>query len=244
LGKERNRRAAELARQVMRLLNHVEGITEETFTNEILAPHLLGSGYDSVSARLVGNARLRSHRGGSRAWTDVKQDIVRHLKSDQGAVATTMVDYYALPATGSKAWPGRAAANTKQFAEKAKTVEAALLSDIVSEIGGNFDPQRFLPFVVMHEFEGLLFSDCDALARAIGQKELAANFREIRDEFETPEEINDSIHTAPSSRIRLLVPNYDKPLLGNVAALEIGLEKIREECPHFDEWLNTLEDLP
>jgi hypothetical protein len=169
----------------MRLLNHVEGITEETFTNEILAPHLVGSGYESVSARLIGNARLRSHRGGTRGWSDVKRDIVRHLKSDQGAVATTMVDYYALPASGPKEWPGRASANKKNFAHKAQTVQTALLNDVVADMGTGFDPQRFVPYVVMHEFEGLLFSDCDALARGVGKKDLADAFREIRDEFDT-----------------------------------------------------------
>jgi hypothetical protein len=228
----------------MRLLNHVEGITEETFTNEILAPHLVSSGYESVGARLIGNARLRSHRGGSRAWSDVKQDIVRHLRSDHGAVATTMVDYYALPASGQKEWPGRADANQKAFVKKAQTVQSALLNDVVSEMGGNFDPKRFVPYVVMHEFEGLLFSDCDAFARGIGKRSLSHDFHEIRDEFATPEEINDSPHTAPSKRIKSLLPNYDKPLFANVAALEIGLTKIREQCPYFDQWMTKLEGLP
>ena len=227
----------------MRLLNHVEGITEETFTNEILAPHLIGAGYEFVSARLIGNARLRSHRGGTRAWVDVKKDIVRHLQSDQDAVATTMVDYYALPASGPKEWPGRADANKKQFAQKARTVQTELLKDVVADMGRNFDPKRFVPFVVMYEFEGLLFSDCDAFARAMGQKNLITDLQEIRDEFDTPEEINDSPVTAPSKRVKLLLPNYDKSLFGNVAALEVGLGKIREECPHFEQWLAKLERL-
>ena len=47
-----------------RLLVHVEGQTEETFVNELLAPHLLARGYSPVSARLMGNARLRERRGG------------------------------------------------------------------------------------------------------------------------------------------------------------------------------------
>jgi hypothetical protein len=226
----------------MRLLNHVEGITEETFTDEILKPHLITSGYESVASRLIGNARLRSRRGGRRSWPDVKQDILRHLRSDRGAIATTMVDYYAMPATGPKAWPGRAASNGKPFEQKAKTVEAALLRDIKAEMGENFE--RFLPFVVMHEFEGLLFSDCDAFARAIGKKRLAADLHDIRADFETPEHINDSEHTAPSKRLERLLPGYDKSLFGNVAALEIGLTKIREQCPHFDQWLTALEDLP
>jgi len=226
----------------MRLLNHVEGITEETFTNEVLAPHLLGAGYESVSARLVGNARLRSQRGGTRSWSEVKSDIVRHLRSDQGAIATTMMDFYALPATGSKAWPGREQARSRPFDQRAGTVEAALLADVAAEMGAGFDKQRFLPFVVMHEFEGLLFSDCDAFARGIGKPRVATKLQEIRDDFSSPEEINDSPDTAPSKRIKLVVPEYNKPLFGNVAALEIGLDKIREECPHFEEWLTELEE--
>jgi hypothetical protein len=40
-----------------------------------------------------------------------------------------------------------------------------------------------------------------------------------------------------------LKPSYEKPLLGALAALEIGLEKIRAECPHFDGWVRRLESL-
>jgi hypothetical protein len=50
-----------------RLLVHVEGQTEETFVNDVLCEHLTRSGYSSVSARLVGNPRLRSRRGGIRS---------------------------------------------------------------------------------------------------------------------------------------------------------------------------------
>jgi hypothetical protein len=227
----------------MRLLNHVEGVTEETFTGELLAPHLVSAGYETVSARLIGNARQRTGRGGTKPWADVKKDIVRHLKSDAGAVATTMVDYYALPASGPKVWPGRAAANQKLFHEKAPTVESALAADIMAEMGGNFDPKRFVPFVVMHEFEGLLFSDCEAFAIGIGRKGLASDFSDIRQQFASPEEINDSPDTAPSKRVAAVLPEYDKVLFGNIAALEIGLDKIREECPHFGNWLGRLEAL-
>ncbi|MCU7905583.1 MAG: DUF4276 family protein [Candidatus Thiodiazotropha sp. (ex Epidulcina cf. delphinae)] len=57
-----------------RLLIHVEDETEETFVNELLAVHLISHGFESVSARLMGNARLRSHRDGVRAWNAVKSD--------------------------------------------------------------------------------------------------------------------------------------------------------------------------
>ena len=226
-----------------RLLIHVEGETEETFVNEVLRPHLYMRGYENVGARLVGNARLRDRRGGIRAWNTVRKDIIKHLKEDQGCLATTMVDYYGLPQTGSKAWPGRAAAGTLPFAQKAATVEHALSADIYYELGEGFDPSRFIPFVVIHEFEGLLFSNCALFSQGIGRLDLADAFQAVRDEFGSPEEINDSPFTAPSKRVERLVQGYQKPLLGTLAILEIGLANIRRECPHFNEWLSRLEAL-
>src|SRR5580658_2341087 len=93
-----------------RLLVHVEGQTEEEFVNEILRDHLLARGYSAVSARILGNARLRRQRGGIRPWPSARRDIVNHLKEDPACVATTMVDYYGLPLSGDGAWPGRAEA--------------------------------------------------------------------------------------------------------------------------------------
>ncbi|MCU0663157.1 MAG: DUF4276 family protein [Myxococcota bacterium] len=227
-----------------RILIHVEGETEETFVNEVLAPHLCRLGASSVSARLVGNSRQRNRRGGIRAWSAVRKDILNHLKEDPGCLATTMVDYYALPQTGDKAWPGRSAAGRMAFSQKANAVETALEKDIDSAMGRGFNPNRFIPFVMMHEFEALLFSDCAAFSRGIGHPELHPRLQAIRDEFGTPEEINDSPVTAPSKRVEGLVKGYQKPLLGTLAILEIGLDPIRRECPHFRDWLTRLETWP
>jgi hypothetical protein len=97
---------------------------------------------------------------------------------------------------------------------------------------------------MMHEFEGLLFSDCAAFGRGIGKPLLAASFQAIRDQFSNPEEINDSPITAPSKRVEQLVEDYAKPLHGTLAVLEIGLQRIQEQCPHFRDWLNRLEAWP
>ena len=225
-----------------RLLIHVEGQTEEDFVNEVLRGYLLSKGYNAISARIIGNARLRLYRGGIRPWASVKRDIIRHLRADAACVATTMVDYYGLPQTGAGAWPGRAAASNLSAIEKARRVETALWNDVVAEIGDRINPRRFIPFVVMHEFEGLLFSDCIAFSRSIYRQDLASEFQKIRDQFATPEDINDSPLTAPSKRVRNLFPGYEKPLLGSLAALDIGLDRIRTQCPHFDRWLKLLED--
>ena len=66
----------------------------------------------------------------------------------------------------------------------------------------------------------------------------------ISDQFNTPEEINNSPVTAPSKRILQLFKGYDKPMHGALAALEIGLDNIRKECALFNKWLLTLEALP
>lgn len=227
-----------------RLLVHVEGETEETFVNEILAPHLWHFGFTAVSARLLGNARQRDRRGGIRGWDSVRGDILRHLRQDAHCFTTTMVDYYALPQSGAKAWPGRGDAARLPFSRKAATVQAALLTNISAAMGSSFDLARFVPYVMMHEFEGLLFSDCDGFSQGIGRPELAPALQSIRDQFGSPEEINDSPLTCPSRRVANLVPGYEKPLLGTLAVLAIGLPAIRTACPLFRAWLERLEALP
>jgi hypothetical protein len=122
-------------------------------------------------------------------------------------------------------------------------VESALRENLANEMGAYHDQGRFVPFVVVHEFEGLLFSDCAAFGRGIGRPELEPRFRQVRDQFETPEDINDSPVTAPSKRVAEIVEEYEKPLFGTLAVLEIGLDRIRSECPHFDSWIRQLENI-
>lgn len=110
-------------------------------------------------------------------------------------------------------------------------------------MGPEFDKRRFVPYVMLHEFEAMLFSDCARFAAGIGLPELAPKFRAIRDRFGSPEEIDDSPESAPPARIVQLVPGYRKPTMGNSASLSIGLGRIRAECPNFRNWLDRLERL-
>lgn len=224
-----------------RLLIHVEGQTEETFVNEVLAPHLYTYGYSKVSARLLGNARMRSRRGGIGPWISSRNDILNHLKEDSESRSTIMVDYYALPQTGESAWPKRAESEQLAFPNKADLIQNAIHAEICNEMGVNFKPNRFISYIMMYEFESLLFSNPHEFAKGIGRADLATQFQNIRELFSTPEEINDSPQTAPSKRIKNLVQNYDKPFMGTLAILEIGLDTIRQECPLFDNWVKCLE---
>ena len=220
-----------------RLLIHVEGQTEENFVNDLLAPHLYALGYQGVSARLLGNARQRSHRGGVRPWPGIAREIVNHLKADVDCFAALMVDFYGMPTD----WPGRTAATRLPIPQNAQTVQNALLTDISQQLGSQFNPRRFIPCVLLHEYEALLFTECALLATTINQPQLASSLQLIRDGFATPEHINDSPQTAPSKRLLALYPGYQKTIDGVQAAKAIGLAPIRRACVHFDAWVSELE---
>lgn len=225
----------------MRLLVHVEGKTEERFVNRVLRPHLVNQGYFSVSARLIGDAHQRSNRGGGQSWQSVQRGILRHLRKDKNVVVTTMVDYYGMPQSRSKQWPGRIAATSLPFERKAEVVQNALAEDIRKNMGRTFDPRRFIPYVSMHEFEALLFSDCHSFADSVQHPEIGDAMQEVLDQFGNPEKIDDSPQTAPSKRILALIPSYDKEDMGVRAIQEIGLENILGKCQNFACWLSRLE---
>lgn len=212
-----------------------EGQTEETFVNEVLAPHLARHQVYPAAA-LVGKP---GHKGGHVTTARMAFDIKRRLLDDQQAWCTTFFDFYGLDPD----FVGRKQAGTRQsHAEKAAVLEAALKQHVAAQTDDTAI-RRFIPYVQMYEFEGLLFSDPVKMAAGLYQDDLAGELGAISASFATPEEINDSPHTAPSKRIRSLMPDYDKPLHGSLAALEVGLDIIRAACPRFDGWIDTLEKI-
>ncbi|MDQ8156869.1 MAG: DUF4276 family protein [Gemmatimonadota bacterium] len=220
-----------------RLILVVEGPTEETFVKEVLAAHLYTAGFHAVGVRLMGSGRARANRGGVRRWESVRHDVLVHLKEDPGTIVGVLVDYYGMP----DSWPGRSSAAAAPVESRSQHVERELVADVARELGGDLHPLRFLPCVLMHEFEALLFSDPSAFAHAIGVPECATALEGVRAAFQTPEHINDSPLTAPSKRIAALVPGYQKPIMGTIAALDIGLDVIRRECAGFARWMADLE---
>ena len=186
---------------------------------------------------------IKARGSGIGRWEGALNRIIGLLKQDSGQIVSTMVDYYGMP----RDWPGRASAPPGRAtpSQIAEPIERALLAAVGRDMGGDFNPSRFVPYVMMHEFEAMLFSDCAAFGDGIGRCDLADAFKAIRAEFDTPEAIDDSPQLAPSKRIEALIcrPRYQKPLMGPLAAQRIGLAAIREECPHFGDWLGRLERL-
>ena len=95
----------------------------------------------------------------------------------------------------------------------------------------------------MHEFEALLFSDTLILAESTRKSNVSVKLECVLRSFSCPEEINDDYDTCPSRRIKQHIENYVKTVDGIIAARKIGLEKMRRECPHFNEWITKLEDI-
>jgi hypothetical protein len=120
-------------------------------------------------------------------------------------------------------------------------VHDAIAKELLKSMGPSWNPARFVPFVLMHEFESLLFSDCQKFAAGIARADLAPAFQAIRKKFKSPEEINDAPDTHPAQRIADLMPEYQKPLYGSLAALEVGFPAMRSECPNFAQWLERLK---
>lgn len=94
----------------------------------------------------------------------------------------------------------------------------------------------------VHEFGALLFTAPGAFAEWFDE-EAVRRLRGEREDFITPEHIDDNPSTAPSKRILRHCPGFQKPLHGVLIALSIGLDNIRRECGHFNQWIEKLEKL-
>jgi hypothetical protein len=223
-----------------RLYFFAEGQTEQTFADTTLKPHFANHAVYMQNPVLIAHCRKkgRIHRGGGRKYVPMRNDIIRFLKQDGNidVFFTTMIDLYALPSD----FPGLENAETLRQDPRARveSLEASWLDDIKDE--------RFIPFITLHEYEGLLFSEISHLeffyenARA-----RIARLKKIADSFESPELIDDGNQTAPSKRIIAEIPEYEgaKRTVGPQLAELIGLTEIRRKCPHFDSWMSRVEQL-
>jgi Domain of unknown function (DUF4276) len=215
----------------------VEGQTEETFVRDMLRHHLaVRQVY--VSVRRVETKRdqkkSRIYRGGVSSYDKAKGDIGRWLKEDNRAYLTTMFDLYGLPDD----FPNIAEARRHMDSyQKVRLVEEGMAADIQSH--------RFIAYIQLHEYEGLLFSNVEVIDEVLSlySSSKLKNLQNIRNQFNTPEEINDDVTTAPSRRLIGLYPSYNKVAFGVLISKRIGLEAMRQECPHFNEWLSKIESL-
>jgi hypothetical protein len=142
-----------------------------------------------------------------------------------------MFDLYGLPDD----FPGMADVGERKGRPKAEYLEQALQN--------HFESARFSAFLMVHEFESVVYANPSITARTLQAQGQEAALQAERNGFPTAEDVNDGINTHPSRRVKQQFPHYQKVLFGPAIAQAIGLARIRQECPHFTQWLERLEVL-
>ncbi len=168
----------------------------------------------------------------------MRNDVLRFTAQEKAGDVffTTMIDLYAI----QRDFPSLDAAEKLRGDpyRRVAFLEEAWARDIAD--------RRFVPFIQLHEYEAFLFVDpkafdlfYDAAAKQI------ANLQAVADAYPSPELIDDSEQTAPSKRIIAQFPDYEgaKATIGPQVGQLIGIQAIRQKCPHFDRWVTMLEQL-
>jgi Domain of unknown function (DUF4276) len=202
-----------------------EGPTEVEFVNRCLEPYLRACGVSAYGTLL--SARSGRHRGGRVTVDRLANKISLHYS--EADRVSTLVDFYG-------------------FQNRAERTRAQLEADIAAAVQGittGYDPRHVLPYVQMHEFEGLLFTnptDFEWVEDGWSSGVHAA-LMTVAQAFPNPEDINGGEATAPSKRILSIFPNgtYSKTEHGPLIAEATGIDAIRAKCPAFNEWVGRLQ---
>lgn len=189
----------------IRLYVIVEGETEKRFVRERLKPHLLSFNVDvRPSAIVTGREEGRIvGRGGGVTFEKACREIQRRVLENAGAYVTMMFDLYALH---------------KSFTAKLKLPSSATGLNKVRAIEEKIEKEighpRFIPYLQLHEFEALLFSSpevVDDVFTNLGESVSRLDeLKKIREQYVSPEDINEGKTTAPSKRLIKLFPPYEK----------------------------------
>ena len=212
----------------------VEGKTEQIFVETLLAPHFGAIGINLYPAQLG----KPGHKGGNVRFSRMERDVGHFLKQRTNTYVTTMVDYYGIDSQ----WPGLSEAKSMQnHVKKADTVNKATEKSINKLYSDFQSSSRFISYVSMHEFEALLFSDPQTLSDKLNIP--VSKIHYILEQCVEPENINDSPNTAPSRRLLGWNPGFRKTTDCIAIAVLIGLDVMRQHCPIFNGWLNSIEAL-
>ena len=210
---------------------YCEGQTEESFINNVLYTYFFNIGIVVVPIICATKrTATKKYKGGVREYGKIKSELTKLCRSHKHAYVTTMFDYYAMPTDT----PGIDCTEV-DLQKRMHIIEATVNSDIG-------EPNCMFHFN-LHEFEALLFSHPESFA-LIADEDTVDKLQEIRDTYETPEHINNSVETAPSKRIEALIPNYAKVKNGALLSEDVGIDAMLAECPHFREWVESIVNLP
>ena len=221
-----------------------EGQSEMGFAKKMMNDYFKGS--PIIDSRCVLTSRNQKtnyeYRGGLLKYQHAKNDIVRWLKEDMNAYVTTMFDFFRLP----NDFPGyEMAMRCTDCRDSVQILEDAMKEDILSNVELPNLKLRFLPYIQLHEFESLLYTDIRVLKYDYLEREDGVSIDHLYEDTKMipPEEINHGEETAPSKRL-LHAVNYQKGEMVSEWLAVIGMDQIREKCPHFSDWIGKIQTLP
>lgn len=214
-----------------RIIIICEGETEQEFCKSVLVKHFISLQIE------IQRPLIKKTSGGIVAWENLRIQIEKHLKEDNTAFVTTLIDFYGI--------------NLKhkfpEWLEAEKIFDKIRRLDFIEErmkldINKNLN-WRFIPYIQLHEFEGLLFNDITFFHLPKTDFNNFDKLKQIIESNPNPELINDSPETAPSKQLQNLIKGYNKVVYGAEIAEAIGIERIRAKAPRFNNWIITLENL-
>lgn len=219
-----------------------EGKTEMKFAKELLNQFFDGKLIIDARGVLISrnNRTNYEYRGGLMKYRHAKNDILNWLKEDRSAYVTTMFDFYRLPHD----FPGyEDAIHCPTHLESVEYLELKMKEDIDAGLAGSV-PDRFIPYIQLHEFEALLYTDLSLLEADYLYADDIGAIRKLREETAgiPPEDINNGVETAPSKRL-LKAINYKKGATPVAWLEKITIDKIALCCPHFSAWIGKLSKL-
>lgn len=208
-----------------------EGETEQEFCKEVLMPY-----FQSRNISLQSPTIKRSG-GGIVSWPSLKRQVEQHLKYDRSSMVTTMIDYYGIH--DKQIFPDwNKAKGIRDKNDRMTMLENAMKNDIDEKL--RF---KFIPYLQLHEFEGLLFNTIEIFKNNFDSaKADFAELESIINQYPNPEMINEGADSSPSKRLEKFVKGYDKVTDGVNLAREIGLANIRAKSPRFNSWIEALEN--
>ncbi|MDE7211291.1 MAG: DUF4276 family protein [Lachnospiraceae bacterium] len=214
-----------------------EGQSETNFVNKVMVPYFSGRCIliPNTVITKTDNRHGRMHKGGAVNYEQIRNTLVKTLANaskNEDSYVTTMFDFYCLP----KDVPG--AADVEKGNNPYEKVE-----HIEREIRRTekYDERFFFPYIELHEFEAMLFSDITKLEEIYFEYDLTA-LKECAKMQSNPELINGGKETAPSKRIMNCIKGFDKAGEGVQALEKIGIENIAQKCPHFSKWVKHIEE--
>jgi hypothetical protein len=205
-----------------------EGPTEEEFINQILIHYFNRHNIYDVRAILMETSP--GFKGGDISYARYSYNAKLLLKQEKDILVTSLIDFFRLKTD----FPCYIEANgiPNKF-DRVKFLE--------TKIGEDINNNRFIPYIQLHEFEGLLFSSEKGFEYL---PEISTNnFQQLINVvnlYDNPEKINDGPNTAPSKRLENLIPGYQKTLHGPIIADEISIDVILEKCERFKHWIEKL----